>query len=148
MEQQPISLATPSNNQTNNAGLRLARVSAVIALVATIAFLALKVFQIVVTRIVVQGAPPSFGDLETAIGIAVLIAIAPIVVEIVTGHVALAGAAPEEVRRRVLATIGIAVGYFFLLCLALDIVLALLSTAYISPVAHTTFLEQLFYAIG
>jgi hypothetical protein len=146
--EQPAEPFAQNADSRGNEKLRLARVSAILALALTIAFLALKVFQVLVTRIVVQGAPPSFVHLETAIGIAVLVAIAPIAAEIVTGHLALAGAARDEVRRRVLGTIGIAVGYFFLVCLALDIVLALLSSGYESPSVHTTLLEQLFYAIG
>ncbi|HEY5229341.1 MAG TPA: hypothetical protein VIJ11_00430 [Galbitalea sp.] len=148
MTSQPLSFADIDESPATSGRLRLATVSAVIGFALTVTVILLKVFQVIVTPIVVRGAPPSFDAIESTIGAVALIAFVPMVVEIVMGHVALAGSQSSEVRRRVLATVGISVGYFYVFCLATDIALALLSVASEPAADHATFLQQLFYSLG
>jgi hypothetical protein len=126
----------------------LAVTATAIGCALTVVLFALKIFQILVAQTVVQGAPAQFETVETTIGIIAVFALAPILIEVIVGHLAFATSQRHDAQTRFLAVIGFSVGYFYLVCLALNILMALLDTSFASAAFHETFLKELFYNLG
>jgi heme A synthase len=126
----------------------LAITAAAIGSTLTLLMLAFKIFQVVVARTVVQGAPPPFDGVETTIGLIALIAFAPILAEVLLGHIAIATSQRTDTRTRVLAVGGTALGYFYLVSLALNVLMAAVDNSFASASFHETLLKELFYSLG
>jgi hypothetical protein len=148
MSSVPVDLSNLSEDAIARRPRMLAVTATAIGCALTVVLLALKIFQILVAQTVVQGAPPQFETVETTIGVIALFALAPILLEVIVGHIAFVTSQRHDTRTRFLAVIGVSVGYFYLVCLALNILMALLDTSFASGTFHETFLKELFYNLG
>jgi hypothetical protein len=128
-------------SEARASGLRLAQMSSAIGLVLTTLLLAYKVFQVLITPEIILGAPGLF-SVETVMAATGLFALLPIVVVIVTAHVAISRGVLFDLHGRTLAILGLVGGYFYLACFVLDVVMAVLSCAAEPAANGTTFLRQ------
>jgi len=139
------SVVTPTGSELS--GLRLARISWVIGLALTAVFLSYKVVQLLLTPAVIDGASGITGP-EMLVALVSLFSVVPIAAGIVLAHVAISRGALADLRARTHALFGLVAGYFFLACLILNVAFGLLGSAVEPATVHSSFLVQLFYALG